>query len=168
MIYIWLSSFPITICWRDYLFSTVYSSVPYWRLISFKWSEVAQSCPTLCDPMDYSLPGSSVHGVFQARILEWVVISFSRRSSQSRDWTWVSLIVGRCLTIWATGKSSSIWVYLGALYSVPLIYTSVLVPIPWYLDYCTSEVLEGYASSFALFPQDCFGNSGSFVVPHKF
>ena len=48
-------------------------------------SEVAQSCPTLCDPMDYSLPGSSVHGIFQARILEWVAISFSRRSSQPRD-----------------------------------------------------------------------------------
>ena len=42
---------------------------------------VAQSCPTLSDPMDYSLPGSSVYGIFQARILEWVAISFSRRSS---------------------------------------------------------------------------------------
>ena len=44
-------------------------------------SEVTQSCPTLCDPMDCSLPGSSVHGIFQARILEWVAISFSRGSS---------------------------------------------------------------------------------------
>ena len=42
-------------------------------------SEVFQSCPTLCDPVDCSLPGSSVHGIFQARILEWVAISFSRR-----------------------------------------------------------------------------------------
>ena len=41
-------------------------------------SEVAQSCPTLCDPVDYSPPGSSVHGILQARILEWVAISFSR------------------------------------------------------------------------------------------
>ena len=41
-------------------------------------SEVTQSCLTLCDPMDCSLPGSSVHGIFQARILEWVAISFSR------------------------------------------------------------------------------------------
>ena len=41
-------------------------------------SEVAQSCPTLCDPMDCSLPGSSFLGIFQARILEWVAISFSR------------------------------------------------------------------------------------------
>ena len=48
-------------------------------------SEVAQSCPTLCNSMDCSLPGSSVHGIFQARILEWVAISFSRRSSRSRD-----------------------------------------------------------------------------------
>ena len=42
--------------------------------------KLLQSCPTLCDPVDYSPPGSSVHGLFQARILGWVVISFSRRS----------------------------------------------------------------------------------------
>ena len=65
-------------------------------------SEVAQSCSTLCNPMDYSLPGSSVQGIFQARILAWVAISFSRQSSQPRDWTWVSRIVGRGFTIWAT------------------------------------------------------------------
>ena len=53
--------------------------------ISLCESKVAQSCPTLCDPMDYSLPGSSLRGIFQARILEWVAISFSRRSSQPRD-----------------------------------------------------------------------------------
>ena len=50
---------------------------------------VAQSCPTLCNPMDCSPPDSSVHGVFQARILEWVVISFSRGSSQPKDRIWV-------------------------------------------------------------------------------
>ena len=44
-------------------------------------SEVAQSWPTLCDPTDYSLPGSTIHGIFQARIWEWVAISFSKRSS---------------------------------------------------------------------------------------
>ena len=43
-----------------------------------KESEVAQLCPTLCNPMDCSLPGSSIHGIFQARVLEWVAISFSR------------------------------------------------------------------------------------------
>ena len=52
----------------------------------------AQSCPTLCDPMDSSLAGSSIHGVFQARILGWVAISYSRRSSLLRDWTHVCCI----------------------------------------------------------------------------
>ena len=65
-------------------------------------SEIAQSCPTLCDPMDCGLPGSSVHGIFQARILEWVAISFSRGSSTPRNQTWVSCMVGRHFTVWAT------------------------------------------------------------------
>ena len=65
-------------------------------------SEVAQLCLTLWDPMGCSLPDSTIHGVFQARILEWVAISFSRRSSRPRDWTRVSGIVGRRFTIWAT------------------------------------------------------------------
>ena len=56
-------------------------------------SEVAQSCLTLCNPMDCSLPGSSVHGIFQAIVLEWIAISFSRGSSQPRDQTWVSRVV---------------------------------------------------------------------------
>ena len=84
-------------------------------------SEVAQSCLTLCDPMDYSLPGSSIHRIFQARILEWVAISFSRRSSQPRDWTQVSHIVSRCFTVWATREviknlASKItrWLFWGA------------------------------------------------------
>ena len=70
-----------------------------------KESEVVQSCPTLCHPTDCSLPGSSVYGIFQARILKWVAISFSRRSSWSRACTWVSRIVGRCFTIWATWEA---------------------------------------------------------------
>ena len=57
-----------------------------------------QSFPTLCDPMDCSLPCSSVHGILQARILEWVAISFSSGSSQSRDPTWVSCI--SCIGRW--------------------------------------------------------------------
>ena len=65
---------------------------------------VAQSCPTLCHPMDCSPPGSSVHVILPARILEWIAIPFSRVSSQSRDWTQVSHIAGRFLTIWATGQ----------------------------------------------------------------
>ena len=69
-------------------------------------SEVAQSCPSLCDPMDYSLPGFSVHGISQARILEWVAISFSRGSSQPRDRIQVSCIAGRCFTLCATMEAN--------------------------------------------------------------
>ena len=65
-------------------------------------SEVAQSCLILCNPIDCSLSGSSVHGIFQAKVLEWVAISFSRGSSWPRDRTQVSHIVDRCFTIWAT------------------------------------------------------------------
>ena len=68
----------------------------------------AQSCPTLCDPMDCSLPGSSVHGIFQARILEWVAISCFRGSSRFRDWTHVSCVcyIGRqILYHWATWEA---------------------------------------------------------------
>ena len=68
-------------------------------------SEVAQSCPTLCDPMDWSLPGSSIRGIFQARTLEWVAISFSRGSSKPRDRTHVSRIAGRHFTIWANWEA---------------------------------------------------------------
>ena len=63
---------------------------------------VAQSYPTRCDPVDCSLPGSSVCGILQARILEWVAIPFSRGSSWPRDWTWVSCNAGSFITIWAT------------------------------------------------------------------
>ena len=55
--------------------------------------KVAQLCLTLCDPMDCSLPGSSVHGILQARILERIAVPFSRGSSQPRDGTQVTLVV---------------------------------------------------------------------------
>ena len=70
------------------------------HLVRKKESEGTQSCPTICDPMDCSLPCFSEHGIFPARVLEWVAISFSRVSSQPRNWTQVSHIVGRCFTHW--------------------------------------------------------------------
>ena len=66
--------------------------------------EVTQSCPTLCDPMDFT-----GHGILQARILEWVAFSFSRESSQPRDRTQVSCIAGRFFTSWATRESQEYW-----------------------------------------------------------
>ena len=59
----------------------------------------------LCNPMDCSLPGSSVHGIFQAVVLEWIAISFSRGLSQPRDQTQVSRIAGRFFTVWVTRES---------------------------------------------------------------
>ena len=73
-------------------------------LSSYSACMQAQSCLTLCNPMDCSLPGFSVHGIFQARILEWVAIIFPRGSSRLRDWTHVSCI-GRLIHYhWATKK----------------------------------------------------------------
>ena len=63
-------------------------------------AQLLQSCPTLCDPMDCSLPDSFDYGIIQARILEWVANSFSRGSSQPRDRTQVSYIAGRLFNIW--------------------------------------------------------------------
>ena len=65
-------------------------------------SEITHSCPTLCDPMGCSLPGFSVHAIFQARVLEWVAISFSWGSSQPKDRTQACCIAGRPFTVWAT------------------------------------------------------------------
>ena len=69
--------------------------------------KLAQLCPTFCDPIDGSLPGSSIRGILQSRILEWVAMSFSRRSSQPRDQTSVSRIAGRRFTIWATRETQN-------------------------------------------------------------
>ena len=74
-------------------------------------TEVTQLYPILCDPMDCSLPGSSTHGISQARVLEWVAISSSRGSSQPRDRTRVSCIAGRRFTIWTTREAMKIWSY---------------------------------------------------------
>ena len=71
--------------------------------------KVAELCPVLCHPVDCSPPGSSAHGILQARTLEWVAILFSRRSSQPRDQTQVSLIAGRFSTVWATREALERW-----------------------------------------------------------
>ena len=71
------------------------------------WCSVAKPCPTLCGPMESNPPGSSVHGILQARILEWVAISFSRGSSWPRDQTHVSCIGRWILYYWATREAHS-------------------------------------------------------------
>ena len=76
---------------------SIHLKVTQFSKISYRWGEGARFCPTLRDPTDCSSPGSSIHGIFQARVLEWGAISFSRGSSQQRDQTRVS-----CFTVWAT------------------------------------------------------------------
>ena len=78
-----------------------------WKIKWRPWLllEVAQSCLTLCNPMDCSLPGFSIHGIFQARVLEWVATPFSWGSSQPRDQTRVSCTIGRRFTLWATREA---------------------------------------------------------------
>ena len=73
----------------------------YWSGVPLPSPLIAQSCPTLCDPMDCSTASSSVHGILQARILVWVAIPFSRGSSWPRDQTQVSGIAGIFFTFWA-------------------------------------------------------------------
>ena len=96
-----LSRVPQALCLSD-LISWIYLSLPLF---------VAHSCPTLCDPTGCSPPGSSVHGILQARILEWVAMPFSREYSRPRYRTFVSCIAGRFFTIWATNEApkSVIW-----------------------------------------------------------
>ena len=79
-------------------FFTVQLSHPYMTLKERKESEVTQSYPTLCSPVDCSPPGSSVHGILQARVLEWVAISFSRGSPRPRDRTCVPCV--SCIGRW--------------------------------------------------------------------
>ena len=95
--------FPFLVYMKAIHFLLSYNFLICW--VSEWVSEVAQSCPTLCDPVECSPPGSSVHGTLQARILEWVAISFSRGSSQPRDWTQVSRIAGRRFNLWATREA---------------------------------------------------------------
>ena len=115
---------------------------------------VSQSCPTLGNPMDLRRRGplgSSVYGIHQARILEWVAIPFFRGSSQSRDRTQVSCIAGRFFTIWATrevprtGKESGV--------------TEIWRPLP-------SKPKELYGSSGWLTPECLFSTTVFWTCHH--
>ena len=86
--------------------------VLFFTLMSMLCHDVLKSCPSLWDPMDCSPPGSFVHGIFQTRILEWVIISYSRRSSQPRDpsrVSCVSCIGSYALYSWATWEALCLW-----------------------------------------------------------
>ena len=88
-----------------------------------KESEVAHLCLTICDPMDCNLPGSSAHGIFQAGILVWVAISFSRASSRPRDRTYVSCIAGEFFT----AEPPEMPIYFYVIYYIYVSYLCVYV-----------------------------------------
>ena len=88
------------------IFPEVIYGCESWTIKKVETVKVAQSCVTLCNPMDCSPLSSSVHRILQARILEWVAILFSRGSSQSRNQTQVFCIAGRFLTVWATREAT--------------------------------------------------------------
>ena len=85
----------------------------------FGEGEVAQPCPTLCDPMDCNLLGFSIHGILQARILEWIAISFSRGSSRPRDRTRSPALEADALTSEPPGKMSAIVWYFEHYLALP-------------------------------------------------
>ena len=126
-------------------------------------SLVTQSCLTLCNPMDCKLPGFSIHRIFQARVLEWVAISFSRGSSQPKDRTWVSHIVGRRFTVWATRRVSS----YGLLpWGITLYYTPLrgYILIVHQLDLTSGLVLIGQWSVIKMLKLKCFLGSISHSI----
>ena len=85
-----------------FVFLDIFTSYNIRELYICACAKSFQSCLTLCDPTDCSPPCSSVHGLLQARILEWAAIPFSSRSFPFRDQTWLSCTAGRFFTVWAT------------------------------------------------------------------
>ena len=124
-----------------------------------RWGEIAQLYPTLCDPVDSSLPGSFVHGILQARILEWVAISFSRGSSPPRDQTQVSCIGGRRFNLWATRecsiKQKQMFFWNSLAFSMIQLMLAIwsLVPLPFlkpveHLEVHSSRIAEAWLGEF--------------------
>ena len=105
-------------------------------------AKLLHSCPTFYHPMDCSPPGSSVHGIFQGRILEWVAMPFSRKSSLPRDWTWVFCIAGRFFALSHQGRSFIILHHVKK-FRLPLKVKEWL-PTPIFLpgEFCGQRSLE--------------------------
>ena len=126
---------------------------------------VVQLCPILCDPFDCSPPGSSIHGIFQPKILEWVAISSSRGSSQPRDGTWVPCIGRWVLYHWAT------WEALPTLLHPQITPQLVCAPLYYLYLYQSTEVpkfCHAYNETFRLFPVVPDWTQGGEKLPRPF
>jgi len=122
---------------------------------------VSQSHLSLSDPMDFSLPGSSVHGILQARIMEWTAISFFRGSSRPRDQTRVSCTAGRFFTIWTTKETpdSSLLVYKKVtVFYILILHTTTLLNL--FIN--SNSFLVGFRI-FYILSIISFANSDSFT-----
>ena len=138
------SCFQREVCWLCFLIYLFVYNVPFlpaaFKIFSLSLKVkmlVIQSRPTLCDRVDYSPPGSSVHGILQARALEWVTISFSRGSFQPKDWRQVSGIAGKLFTYWVTREASLSLVLNNSIDSssftfkfLDFIFSPLLIPVP--------------------------------------
>ena len=146
-----LGQFQVMTKWINYTYTYVHSMGLNYRVSSrvpmlySEWvSEWSRSlCQTLCDPMDCSLPGSSLHGILQARVLEWVAISFSTGSSQPRVQTQVSCIPGRRFNLWATRRSLLIIFFILLLFtqSCPTLCNPMDCSMPGFLSFTISQGL---------------------------
>ena len=145
----WQTNLPTKICpVKAIVFPVVMYGCESWT-IKESWSEVTQSCLTLCDPVDCSLPGSSVHGIFQAIVLEWIAISFSKGSTQPRDWTRVSRIVDRRFTVWATREvHKERWVLKN--WSFELWCWRRLLRVPWTVKRSNQSILKEIRPEYSL------------------
>ena len=136
----------LTILWsKSSRFTNILIGIQIYQRMKVKVL-VVQSCPTLCDPMDCSPPGSSVGGILQARILQWVAMPFSRVSSLPRDGTWVSWIVGRFFIIWATREA---YKYIKVIYKL---IVNVVLHIK--INFCCNTLLNTMFQ-FSLVAQSC-------------
>ena len=146
-----LGQFQVMTKWINYTYTYVHSMGLNYRVSSrvpmlysewvSEWSR--SSCQTLCDPMDCSLPGSSLHGILLARVLEWVAISFSTGSSQPRVQTRVSCIPGRRFNLWATRRSLLIIFFILLLFtqSCPTLCNPMDCSMPGFLSFTISPGL---------------------------
>ena len=121
-----------------------YSKSLFWIVVVL----VVKSCPILCDPMDCSQLGSSVHGISQARIQEWVAISYSRGSSQPRDQSQVSCIVRWILYHWASRQGSCFEYHVLIHLNVDQSYeVMLLLSSSFYIWGSCSIMISSYLSS---------------------
>ena len=140
--------------------------------VVFSWSHSVMS-DSLRVPMDCSLRGSSVHEIFQAVVLEWIAISFSKGSSQPRDRTWVSRIVDRRFTIWATREVRHIVYVCNMGYLVPLHmkYGSLVIYSSYKLDFFSVYPVQyEIGCTMSNFPEFCIWTSGfvCFCIPSAY